>query len=62
MAYSLELLKKPTTISQDNQSLNGNSKPEPGVSHPSPEDGNRSSIRNIVFSRIPDNGQSPKTH
>jgi hypothetical protein len=27
---------------------------------PSPEDGNRSSFRNIVFSRIPDDGKSPK--
>jgi hypothetical protein len=28
---------------------------------PSPEDGNRSSFRNVVFSRIPDDGKSPKT-
>jgi hypothetical protein len=27
---------------------------------PSPEDGNRSSFRNVVFSRIPDDGKSPK--
>jgi hypothetical protein len=26
-----------------------------------PEDGNRSSFRNVVFSRIPDDGKSPKT-
>jgi hypothetical protein len=25
------------------------------------EDGNRSSFRNVVFSRIPDDGKSPKT-
>jgi hypothetical protein len=30
-----------------------------GVS-PSPVDGNRSSCRNVVFCRIPDDGQSPK--
>jgi hypothetical protein len=28
---------------------------------PSPEDENRSSFRNVVFSRIPDDGKSPKT-
>jgi hypothetical protein len=27
---------------------------------PSPEDGNRSSFRNVVFTRIPDDGKSPK--
>jgi hypothetical protein len=27
----------------------------------SPEDGNTSSFRNVVFSRIPDDGKSPKT-
>jgi hypothetical protein len=27
----------------------------------STEDGNRSSFRTVVFSRIPDNGKSPKT-
>jgi hypothetical protein len=27
---------------------------------PSPQDGNRSSFRNVVFSRIPENGKSPK--
>jgi hypothetical protein len=26
-----------------------------------PEDGNRSSFRNVAFSRIPDDGKSPKT-
>jgi hypothetical protein len=28
---------------------------------PSSEDGNRSSFRNVVFSRIPNDGKSPKT-
>jgi hypothetical protein len=35
-----------------------------GVSHPSHEDGNRSSLRNVcyfVFSRIPDNGKIAKS-
>jgi hypothetical protein len=27
----------------------------------SPPDGNRSSFRNVMFSRIPDDGKSPKT-
>jgi hypothetical protein len=27
----------------------------------SPEDGNRSSFQNVMFSRIPDDGKSPKT-
>jgi hypothetical protein len=31
-----------------------------GVSPPSLEDRNRSSFRNVVFFRIPDDGQSPK--
>jgi hypothetical protein len=31
-----------------------------GVSHLLPEDGNRSSFRNIMFFRISDDGQSPK--
>jgi hypothetical protein len=32
-----------------------------GVLPPSPEDVNISSFLNVVFSRIPDNGKSPKT-
>jgi hypothetical protein len=32
-----------------------------GLSFLRPEDGNRSSFRNVVFSRIPDDGESPKT-
>jgi hypothetical protein len=35
-----------------------------GICHPSPEDGKRSSFRNVVFFcvfRIADDGQSPKT-
>jgi hypothetical protein len=28
---------------------------------PSPEDGNRSSFRNVILSRIQDDGKSPKT-
>jgi hypothetical protein len=31
-----------------------------GEDTPSPEDGKRSSFQNVVFSRIPDNGKSPK--
>jgi hypothetical protein len=30
-------------------------------SSPSHEDGNKSSFRNVVFSRIPDDGKNPKT-
>jgi hypothetical protein len=30
------------------------------VAHPPPEDGKRSSVRNVVFFTIPDHGQSPK--
>jgi hypothetical protein len=44
----MELLKKPTILSQDNQFLDGNPKPEPGVLHLTPEGENRSSFRNVV--------------
>jgi hypothetical protein len=33
----------------------------PSSPPPSPEDGNRSSFQNVVFSRIPDDRKSPKT-